>query len=197
MNYLIRITAIYLLLGVGFNTCLSQSQLQQLYHYNTVESDKIPYHIIQGMFRDGINVTLEIDTMCSDWGIDPEQLSSQSKLAIENSGWAFNPSSPNIMQVKIDSTQNAKENYRTFRIELTQSLDELPIQRTVEMQKGDNKLISSVVYQMVYKAGIKSRNQLLKEMSKKRNPETILQHRRAIQLPYTQNPENPAYYIDP
>jgi hypothetical protein len=114
-----------------------------------------------------------MDSACSKWEIDPEQMESQVKLAIENSGWAFNPSSPNIIQLKIDSIQNTKENHQTFRIELSHSLDEFPIKRTIEIQKGDSKLISSVVYQMVYKVGIKSRNQLLKEMLKKRDPESI------------------------
>jgi hypothetical protein len=170
MNIFLRVTLISISLMIESNICTAQ--IGRIYRAPD-PNEKIPYEVIQGMFRDGINVMLEMDTVCSDWGIDQEQLSSQSKLAIENSGWAFNPSSPNIMQVKIDYAQNAKENYRTFRIELTQSLNELPIQRTIELQKGDNKLISSVVYQMVYKAGIKSRNQLLKEMSKKRNPENM------------------------
>ncbi|MBA4313079.1 MAG: hypothetical protein C0417_10670 [Chlorobiaceae bacterium] len=184
MNNLFKIITIYLLWGAGLSTCLSQSQLHQLYHFPSNENNIIRYVVIQGIFRDGINVSLEMDTVCSDWGIDREQLYSQSKLAIENSCWSFNPSSPNIMQVKIDSAQNTKANYQTFRVELTHSLDEFPVKRTIEMQKGDNKLISSVVYQMVYKVGIKSRNQLLKEMSKKRNPEVDPYHgRQQLYLP--------------
>jgi hypothetical protein len=181
MNIFLRITLISISLMIESNICTAQ--IGRIYRAPD-PNEKIPYEVIQGMFRDGINVILEIDSAYIKWEIDRGQMESQSQLAIENSGWAYNPSSLNIVQVKIDSTQNTKENHRTFRIELTQSLDELPIQRTVEMQKGDNKLISSVVYQMVYKAGIKSRNQLLKEMSRKRNPEVDPYHgRQQLYLP--------------
>ncbi|MBI5020899.1 MAG: hypothetical protein HZB59_05635 [Ignavibacteriales bacterium] len=168
MNRVVRFRIIVLLIFTGLNLSLSQFGRQRL-----DEPKTIPHEVIQGMFKDGINVMLEIDTACIKWEIDERQMESQVKLAIENSGWAFNPSSPNIMRVKIDSTSTTKENYLTLRIELTHSLDEFPTKRTIELQKGDNKLISSVVYQMVYKSGIKSRNQLLKEISKKHNPEHI------------------------
>lgn len=167
MNRVTRIVTIILLIFAGFNICSSQ-----MWHINRNESKTIPYEVVQGMFRDGINVLLEMDSACSKWEIDPEHMESQVKLAIENSGWAFNPSSPNIIHLKIDSTQNTKESHQTFRIELTHSLDEFPFKRTIEIQKGDSKLFSSVVYQMVYKVGIKSRNQLLKEMLKKHDPES-------------------------
>lgn len=167
MNHKKNLLALFLLAFAASGSCSSQMQRP------ATPDTRLPYGQIQiqGVLREGLNLIFEIDSAVIGWGIDTQHLIKQGELAVENAGWRFNPSSQNHYLIRIDTVRPSRTGINTVRIELFHSLDEFPARQTVELPTDEMLIISSVVYQMVSKTAIKNRNRLLKEMSKKHDPE--------------------------
>lgn len=163
MNKILKIS-ITTVLFVGYQITL----LCQHWEGNFLES--IPNEMLIGAYKEGLNIQLEVDSITRKAGIEQNQLMDQIKFAIDNSGWKYEPTSKYIIEIHVSSLKEVTNNRQQVKIEIEHFLDEFPIQRTIDIQKGENLFLSSTLYQLINNFCVKAKMQLLNERSRKIRP---------------------------
>ena len=157
----------FLVLSLFMLSC-GVTTFAQLGHVGPTKPQRAtPRYIANHTFKDGINVTVRVDSFSQRFGIQIENLQFAAQQGVRSAGWDIKPSSERTIEVTVDSTSKFFGDTCTLRIDVSGT------QKFLNLKGYKLDQLSAIINRMVYNVALQMRKDIIENTMDEVDPEYI------------------------